>query len=109
MKKNKPLYFTNHQLKRMAQRGITKAIVQTVVDNGVWVKGEEAYSFVIEYNGIIVILYEQKTQYNVSTCKLNRMNTEKAERIREEKNINFWKAVHRVVKELNFESLDNRL
>lgn len=102
MKKNKPLYFTNHQIKRMAQRGITKAIVQSVVDNGKWIKGEEPYSFEIEYNGVIVVLYEQKTQYNVSTCKLNRKNTEKAERIKEETNTSFWKAVHKVVKELNF-------
>lgn len=102
MKKNKPLYFTNHQLKRMAQRGITKTIVETVVDNGVWSKGKEDYSHHIEYNGVIVILYEQKTQYNVSSCRLNRENTEKAERIREEQGINFWKATHKVMKGLNF-------
>ena len=39
MKKNKPLFFTKHQLKRMAKRGMSKPIVQAVVTNGEWGDG----------------------------------------------------------------------
>lgn len=98
MIKDKPLFFTNHQLKRMAKRGMSKAIIESVVDNGTWREGKEAFSHEIEYKGIIVILYEQRTQYNVCTCKLNREYTHKAEKLKEELGIDFWKATHKVVK-----------
>ena len=98
MNKSKPLYYTNHQLKRMAKRGISKAIVDVVVNNGEWRKGKESFSYEIEYKGLIVVLYEQKVQYNVCTCKLNREYTCKAENLKEEQGIDFWKATHKVVK-----------
>src|SRR6185312_4153823 len=104
MKKDKPLFFTKHQLKRMAKRGMSKLIIQTVVDNGEWKEGKNPLSYEIEYKGIIVILYEQKVQYNVSTCKLNREYTCKAEALKEELGIDFWKAVHKIVKEINLTS-----
>lgn len=99
--KDKPLFFTNHQLKRMAKRGMSKLIIQAVVNNGVWEKGKETYSHQIEYKGIIVILYEQKVQYNVCTCKLNREYTFKAEKLKEDSGIDFWKAVHKIVREID--------
>jgi hypothetical protein len=101
--KNKPLFFTQHQLKRMAKRGMSKSIIQVVVNNGEWRDGKNHLSFEIEYKGVIVVLYEQKTQYNVSTCKLNREYTIKAERLKEKLGIDFWKAVHKIVKGIDFE------
>ena len=98
---SKPLFFTEHQLGRMAKRGMSKAIIKAVVDNGEWSKGKEPYSYEIEYKGIIVILYEQKTQYNVATCKLNREYTCKAEQLKEKLGIDFWKAVHKIVKTID--------
>lgn len=100
--KDKPIFFTKHQLKRMTQRGMSKKIIQTVVDNGRWSKGEARYSFEVEYKGVIVILYEQKTQYNLGTCKLNREYTEKAQMLKGELGIGFWQAVHKVVKGIDF-------
>lgn len=102
MDENKPLFFTKHQLKRMAKRGMSKAIIQAVVRNGEWREGKEPFSFEVEYKGIIVIVYEQRTQYNVSTCKLNREYTCKAEELKNKKKIDFWKAVHKIVKEIDF-------
>lgn len=102
MKKDKPLFYTQHQLKRQAKRGMSKAIIQIVVDNGKWEKGKEPFSYEVEYKGVIVILYEQKTQYNVCTCKLNREYTYKAEQLKDSLGIDFWKAVHCVVKEIDF-------
>jgi hypothetical protein len=102
MKRNKPLFFTEHQLKRMAKRGMSKKIVKIVLDCGEWREGKEPFSFEIEYKGIIVIIYEQKTQYNVATCKLNRELTCIAERLKDQKGIDFWKAVHKVVKSIDF-------
>lgn len=102
MKKNKPLFFTKHQLKRMAKRGMSKSIVQAVVNNGEWGDGNAPFSHQIEYKGVIVILYEQKVQYNVSSCKLNRENTVRAEKMAKELGIDFWKAVHKIVKKINF-------
>jgi len=102
MKKgDKPLFFTNHQLKRMAKRGMSKAIIQAVVNNGDWREGKFAFSYEIEYKGIVVVLYEQKTQYNVCTCKLNREYTIKAEKLKEELGVDFWRAVHKVVKSID--------
>lgn len=100
--KNKPLFFTQHQLKRMAKRGMSKAIIEVVVNNGRWEKGKEPFSYEVEYKGIIVILYEQKVQYNVSSCKLNREKTIEAEKLKRELNIDFWKSVHKVVKGIDF-------
>lgn len=97
----KPLFFTKHQLKRMAKRGMSKAIIQTVVDNGEWREGNRPLSFEVEYRGIVVILYEQNTQYNVSTCKLNRDYTIKAEKMKECSGIDFWKATHKIVKDIS--------
>jgi hypothetical protein len=102
MKKDKPLFFTQHQLKRMAKRGMSKAIVQSVVAFGDWREGKEPFSFEIEYKGIIVVVYEQKTQYNVCTCKLNRELTEIAEQMKDQKGLDFWKAHHKVVKGIDF-------
>ena len=101
--KDKPLFFTQHNLKRMAKRGMSKRIIQSVVNNGEWIEGKEPYSHEIEYKGIIVILYEQKVQYNVSTCKLNRDYTMQAEQMQEKQGIDFWKAVHRIVKKISKE------
>jgi hypothetical protein len=98
MMKDKPLFFTEHQLKRMAKRGMSKAIVKVVLVNGEWREGNEPFSFEIEYKGIIVVVYEQKTQYNICTCKLNREYTCIAEEMKDQKGIDFWKAVHKVVK-----------
>lgn len=103
MRKNKPLFFTQHQLKRMAKRGMSKAIIEAVVNNGEWEEGKNPLSYEIEYKGVIVVLYEQKTQYNVSTCKLNREYTNKAEELKEKLGIDFWKAVHKVVKSIDFD------
>lgn len=103
MKKNKPLFFTQHQLGRMAKRGMSKRIINIVVDKGEWRDGKEPFSYEVEYKGLIVILYEQKTQYNVSTCKLNRKLTIEAERIQETQGLDFWKSVHKVVKKINFD------
>lgn len=100
--KNKPLFFTQHQLKRMAKRGMSKAIIQVVVNNGEWRKGKEPFSYEVEYKGIIVILYEQKVQYNVSSCKLNREKTIEAEKLQKDTSIDFWKAVHKIVKGIDF-------
>lgn len=99
--KEKPLFFTQHQLKRMAQRGMSKAITQAVVNNGKWERGKEPFSYEIEYKGIIVILYEQKVQYNVGTCKLNREYTCRAEQMQNELKIDFWKCVHKIVKTID--------
>lgn len=98
--KDKLLFFTQHQLKSMAKRGMSKAIIQDVVANGEWSNGNKPYSYEVEYKGIIVVLYEQKNQYNVCTCKLNREFTCKAETLQEELGIDFWKAVHKIVKEI---------
>jgi hypothetical protein len=106
MNKDKPLFFTQHQLKRMAKRGMSKAVIQSVVNNGEWREGKKPLSYEIEYNGIIVVLYEQKTQYNVSTCKLNRKYTLEAEDMRDALGIDFWIAVHRIVKELSKDFAD---
>lgn len=103
MRKDKPLFFTNHQLKRMAKRGMSKAIIKAVVENGEWEKGKEPFSYEIKYKGIVVILYEQKVQYNVCTCKLDREHTIKAEKLKEELGIDFWKAIHKVVKDIDLE------
>lgn len=101
MRKNKPLFFTKHQLKRMAKRGMSKFIIEVVVNNGEWREGKNPLSYEIEYKGIIVVLYEQRVQYNVSTCKLNREYTCKAEKLKEELGIDFWKSVHMVVKSID--------
>lgn len=101
--KNKPLYFTEHQLKRMAKRGMSKEIVTTVLNNGKWAEGNKPLSYKVEYKGIVVIVYEQRTQYNVSSCKLNREYTQKAEQLQIDKGIDFWKAVHKVVKGISKE------
>lgn len=100
--KNKPLFFTQHQLQRMAKRGMSKAIIQVVVKNGEWRKGKEPFSFEIEYKSVIVILYEQRTQYNVSSCKLNREMTIQAENMKRDYGVDFWKAVHKIVKSIDF-------
>ena len=102
MKKNKPLFFTKHQLKRMSKRGMSKPIIQSVVEYGKWEKGDEPFSYKVEYKGIIVILYEQRVQYNVSTCKLNRANTLKAEKMAKELGMDFWKATHKIIKSIDF-------
>lgn len=99
--KNKPLYFTEHQLERMSKRGISKEVVKKVFENGKWRKGKNPFSFEIEFKGIIIIVYENAVRYNVTTCKLNRENTIKAEKIKEELGVNFFVAMHKVVKELN--------
>lgn len=104
MNKDKELFFTNHQLKRMAKRGMSKLIIQTVVENGEWREGNKPFSYEVEYKGVIVIIYEHEHRYNVSTCRLNREYTIKAEKLKSEKNIDFWKAVHKVVKEIDFET-----
>ncbi|MFQ3543528.1 DUF4258 domain-containing protein [Halobacillus rhizosphaerae] len=98
---NKKLYFSKHILKRMAKRGMSKAIIEAVIDNGVRSQGKHPYSLEIEYKGIIVVLYVQKNQLNVSTCKLDRPHTLKAEYLQEKLDIDFWKAVHLVVKEID--------
>lgn len=100
---DRPLFFTQHQLKRMAKRGMSKAIIEIVVNNGEWREGNKPLSYEVEYRGVIVILYKQKVQYNVSSCKLNREYTCKAERLQEELGIDFWKAVHKIVKGIDFE------
>ncbi|AKQ08385.1 hypothetical protein PQE66_gp070 [Bacillus phage PBC2] len=102
MKKNKPLFITKHQLKRMAKRGISKAIIQAVVEYGAWGEGNAPFSHIVEYKGVIVILYSQKSQYNVSSCKLNRKYTKKAEELSKNNKIDFWKACHQVVKSIDF-------
>jgi hypothetical protein len=102
MRKFKQLFFTDHLLKRMAKRGMSKAIIEVVVKYGDWREGKEPLSYEIEYKNVIVILYEQRTQYNVSTCKLNREYTCKAERLKNELGIDFWKAVHKIVKGIDF-------
>lgn len=99
---NKPLHFTKHQLERMSKRGISKAIVKEVFEKGVWREGKSLFSYEIEYKGIIIVVYENKTQYNVSTCKLNRDMTLKAEKLKDELNIDFFKAMHKVVKSIDF-------
>jgi len=102
MKADKPLFFTKHILKRMAKRGISKLIIQAVVDNGEWKRGKEPFSIEIEYKGVIVVIYEQKNQYNVCTCKLNRENTIRAEELKNKRDIDFWKATHIIIKEIDF-------
>lgn len=103
MRKDKPLFFTVHQLKSMAKRGMSKAIIEAVIDNGEWREGNEPFSHEVEYKGIVVVVYEQKTQYNISTCKLNREHTNKAEKLKDELGIDFWQATHRVVKSIDLE------
>lgn len=105
-KKSKPLFFTQHQLKRMAKRGMSKSIIQAVVNNGEWREGKNPFSYEVEYKGIVVVLYEHSNQYNVSTCKLNREYTCKAEQLKERLGIDFWKAVHRIVKSIDL--MDNK-
>lgn len=102
MKKRKPLFITKHQLKRMAQRGISKLIVDIVISNGEWREGKSPLSYEIEYKGVIVVLYEQKTQYNLATCKLSRENTCRAEEMSKLQNISFYKSLHKVVKSIDF-------
>jgi len=86
----------------MAMRGMSKAIIQAVVNNGEWREGKEPLSYEIEYKGIIVVLYEQKVQYNVSSCKLNREKTVEAEEMSKRHNMDFLKAVHKIVKGIDF-------
>lgn len=100
---DKPLFFTKHILKRMAQRGLSKKIIEAVVRYGNWENGKVPFSYTVEYKGIIVVLYSQKTQYNVGTCKLNREYTCKAEKLKQELNIDFYKALHLVIKEIDLE------
>lgn len=102
MLKEKTLYYSQHVLQSMTRRGISKNIIEVVVRNGYWSRGKKEYSFEVEYKGVIVILYEQKNQYNVGTCKLNRENTIKVEQIKEDRGISFWKAIHTVVKGIDF-------
>ncbi|UGO51363.1 hypothetical protein PQE72_gp080 [Bacillus phage vB_BanS_Skywalker] len=97
----KPLFYTKHQLRRMAKRGMSKPIIEAVVQNGVWEKGNQPFSHLLEYKGIIVVLYEQRTQFNVSSCKLDRRHTILAEQIAKESNIDFWKAYHQVVRSID--------
>ncbi|UUV46838.1 hypothetical protein [Bacillus phage vB_BanS-Thrax4] len=98
---HKPLFYTKHQLRRMAKRGMSKPIIEAVVANGVWEKGNEPFSHLLAYKGIIVVLYEQRVQFNVSSCKLDRKHTLKAEKIAKESNIDFWKAYHQVVRSID--------
>jgi hypothetical protein len=102
MIKNKPLFYTVHQLKRMAKRGMSKDVVEIVVSKGDWRRGNKPLSFEVEYKGVIVVLYEQKVQYNVSSCKLNRIKTIEAENLQKRLGIDFWKAVHKIVKSIDF-------
>jgi hypothetical protein len=85
----------------MAKRGMSKTIIQAVVNNGKWKEGKNPLSYEVEHKGIIVVLYEQRTQYNVSTCKLNREYTCKAEKLKERLGIDFWKATHKIVKSID--------
>lgn len=98
----KPLFFTKHQLKRMSARGISKSVIHIVLEKGEWKTGVKPHSYEIEYKGIIVIIYEQREQLNVSTCKLNREKTMEAERIKNELNIDFFRAMHEVIKKIDF-------
>lgn len=102
MNKDLSLFFTQHQLKRMAKRGMSKLIIEAVVINGEWRNGNKPYSHEVEYKGVVVVLYEQKYQYNVTTCKLNRELTYVAEKMHDNLGIDFWKAVHRIVKGIDF-------
>lgn len=99
---SKPLHFTQHQLKRMSKRGISKSIVEAVFEKGVWKDGNKPSSYEIEYKGIIIVVYENNSQYNVSTCKLNRDKTLEAEKLKDELGIDFFKAMHKVVKNIDF-------
>ena len=101
-RKDKPLTFTSHQLKRMSKRGISKLIVEIVVGHGDWRRGKNPFSFQVDYKGIVIILYEDPHQYFVSTCKLNREYTLKAEKISRDQEIDYWKAVHRIIKRIDF-------
>lgn len=101
--KDKPLFFTHHLLKRMAKRGMSKAIIEAVVKNGKWRRGKEPLSHEVEYKGIIVVLYKEKERYSICTCKLNREYTHKAEQLQEELGIDFWKSVHKIVKSISFD------
>jgi hypothetical protein len=100
--KKKPCHYTKHQLKRMSMRGISKNIVNAVLAYGEWRDGSSRFSYEVEYKGVVVVLYEQKEQYNISSCKLNRKLTQEAERIHKEHKIDFLKAVHRVIKNIDF-------
>jgi len=98
---NKPLFFTKHQLKRMAKRGLSKAIIQVVVENGKWENGNKPFSHLVEYKGIVVVLYSQRVQYNVASCKLNREYTIQAEELAKKLNVDFWKATHKIIRSID--------
>ena len=102
MQNQKPLHFTHHQLKRMSKRGISKNIVKEVFENGEWRDGNKPLSYEVEYKGIVIVLYEEDNRYNVSTCKLNREKTLEAEKMKDEMGLDFFKAMHKVVKSINF-------
>ena len=97
----KPLFYTRHQLRRMAKRGMSKSIIEAVVQNGEWEKGNKPYSHLVEYKGIIVVLYEQRVQLNVSSCKLNRKYTLEAEKMSKDLNIDFWRATHKIIQNID--------
>lgn len=98
---HKPLFYTRHQLRRMAKRGMSKSIIEAVVQNGEWEKGNKPYSHLVEYKGIIVVLYEQRVQLNVSSCKLNRKYTLEAEKMSKDLNIDFWRATHKIIRNID--------
>lgn len=99
---NKAINFTEHQLNRMAKRGISKDIVFKVLKSGEWSKGKNPSSFEVIYKGIIVVLYAHSESFNVVTCKLDRENTIKAEKLMESLQIDFFKACHKVIKSIEF-------
>lgn len=107
MRKNKQLHFTDHVLKRMSQRGISKTLVYTVIQNGYWSKGRNTSSFKVEHKGVVIILYEQKHRYDISSCRLNREYTLLAEKIKKRDGISFWESLHLIMKSLEEEILNH--
>ncbi|MGV4321169.1 DUF4258 domain-containing protein [Bacillus mojavensis] len=106
MRKNKQLHFTDHVLKRMSQRGISKNLVYAVIRNGYWSRGYNASSFKVEHKGVVVILYEQKHRYDISSCRLNREYTLLAEKMKQQNGISFWESLHLIMKDLEKEILN---
>lgn len=99
---DKSIVYSSHQLIRMAQRGISKDLVHCVLSKGEWTRGKSPFSFQVTYKGLIVVVYENKKEYNVSTCKLDRKLTLKAEGLKKYQNYTFLSAIKEIVKRIDF-------
>lgn len=97
--KGNRILYGEHQLLRMSQRGISKSIVNSVLQNGIWQKTNKHLCYEVEYKGVVLIVYKGRFEVEIITCKLNRELTIKAE---ESEHLGFNNAVKDIVKKISF-------